>query len=275
MVAMKKLNVLFVTFLAISGFAFADSNTVASANVLGYTKITDPASNKLALVAAPFNCGTGTVSTLCDVFGTNQLRQSTSLIRCDQVILWNVVEQKYVRYAQKSTGLFYSSTNFGSSAPSVNPSVTRGEAMWIQSPITAYSPTSRTVIISGNVPSDGSYTNPIVGNSGAPLSFIANPYPVEVDINNLINTNDGAKGNASLLKADKIKLWSDANQQYVQLALKLSSTVPAVNNKWLYQTNFGSSVTSAPSIMIKPGQGFWYQTTNAFTWVETKTYTLE
>jgi hypothetical protein len=272
---MKKLSIAFIVALVLAGISFADSNTVASANVLGYTKVIDPASNKLVLVAAPFNCGTGTVNTLQDVFGTNQLRQSTSLIRCDQIILWDVAEQKYVRYAQKPTGLFYSSTNFGSSAPSLNPSVARGQAMWIQSPITAYSPTDKTVVISGNVPNDASYANSIVGNSGAPLSFIANPYPVEADINSLINTNDGAKGNAALLRADKIKLWDAASQQYIQLALKLSTTVPAVNNKWLYQTNFGSSATSAPVIMVKPGQGFWYQTTNALTWVETKTYVLE
>ncbi len=269
---MKKIIFLITSALMLSGFSFADTSII---DVVGYIAVTSPASNKLALVSAPFNCGTGAVSTLSDVFGTNQLRQNVSLLKCDQVFLWDVVSQQYVRYAQKPTGMFYSSTNFGSSAPSVNPSITRGQAMWIQSPTTTYSPTDKTVIISGRVPNDGSYTNQIVGNSGAPLNFIANPYPVEVDINSLINTNDGAIGNVSLLKADKIKLWSDVNQQYVQLALKLSSTVPAVNNKWLYQTNFGSSVTSAPIIMVKSGQGFWYQTTNAFSWIETKNYTLE
>jgi hypothetical protein len=178
-----------------------------------------------------------------------------------------------VQYAQKTNGLFYYTTNFGSAAQSVNPTVTRGQALWILSPSATYAPTDRVIYISGDVPRDGSYTNPIVGNSGNPLSFIANPYPVEMDINNLISTNDGANGNASSTRADKIRLWDNASQQYVNLALKLSTTVPAVNNKWLFTTNFGSTVTNAPIIKVQPGQGFWYQTTNAFTWVEALTYT--
>jgi len=269
---MKKLSLALTIASIISSVSFADTNTVASANVLGYTKVINPASNKYVLVAAPFNCGTGTVSTLLDIFGTNQLRQNNSFIsRCDRVILWDIASQRYVSYAQKSTGGFY--TNFSSAA--TNPTVTRGQAMWLLSPL-GYSPSNTTVIISGNVPSDGSYTNSIAGNSGSPFSFIANPYPVEMDINSLINTNDGAKGNASFTaKADLIRLWDNATQTYIELSLKLSATVPAVNNKWMYKTNFGSAYTTPPVIKIKPGQGFWYQTTNAFTWVENKTYTLE
>jgi hypothetical protein len=268
---MKKLSIAFIVALVFAGISFADSNTVASANVLGYTKVIDPASNKFVLIAAPFNCGTGTVSTLLDIFGTNQLRRSPIAARCDQVILWNTAQQSYIKYVQKTTGAFHYYTNFGGTA--VNPTVTRGQAIWIVSPL-GYSPSNINIIISGNVPNDGSFTNLIVGNSGNPFNFIANPYPVEMDINNLINTNDGARGHASIVtRADKIKLWNDASQSYIDLSLKLSATVPAVNNKWMYTTNFGSAYTNPPVIKIKPGQGFWYQTTNSFTWVEALTYT--
>ena len=253
----------------------AATNVVSSANVVGYIQVVDPASNRYVLISAPFNSGTGTVSTLVDILGTNQLRRASFAIQCDQIIMWDTVQQKYVRYAQKTNGNFYYTTNFGSSAQSVNPTVTRGQALWLLAPSATYAPTSRVIYISGNVPNDGAYTNPVVGNSGKPLNFMANPYPVEVDLNNLINTNDGAKGSSFAVSADKIKLWDDASQQYVNLALKLNPSVPSVNNKWLFATNFGSTVTSAPSIMITPGQGFWYQTTNAFTWVETKTYNLQ
>jgi hypothetical protein len=268
---MKKLNIVFVVASLFAGISFADTNTVASANVLGYTKVIDPASNRYVLISAPFNCGTGTVSTLQDILGTNQLRQSFLAARCDQILLWNVSAQQYVQYVQKTNGNFYYYTNFTGSA--INPTVTRGQALWIKSPVAAYAPSNKIVVISGNVPSDGSYTNTVTGNPAKPLNFIANPYPVEMDINALINTNDGAKGNAIVSRADKIMMWDDASQQYIHLSLKLSGTVPAVNNKWLYYTNF--TATTPPAINVKPGQGFWYQTTNAFTWVETKTYTLE
>jgi hypothetical protein len=121
--------------------------------------------------------------------------------------------------------------------------------------------------ISGNVPDDTSFTNSIVGNSGNPMNFIANPYPVAIDINDLINTNDGANGHTLLSRADRAFLWDGVAQQYVNLALKTPT------NKWLYVTNFSAAV--APVIKIQPGQGFWYRTTNAFTWVETKTYNLQ
>jgi hypothetical protein len=223
------------------------------------------------LISAPFNCGTGTVSTLLDVFGTNQLRQSFLSGRCDQVLLWDNVQQRYVQYAQKTNGLFYFTTNFTGAAQ--NPYVTRGQAIWIKAPVSTYAPSEKTIVISGNVPNDGAFTNSIVGDSGKPFSFIANPYPVEMDLNELINTNDGAKGGTLTSRADKILLWDTFEQKYINLSLKLSTTVPAVNNKWLYTTNFTASV--APAIYIKPGNGFWYQTTNAFTWVENKTYILE
>ena len=272
---MKKLTTLLMAGFAFTAVSYAATNTVSSANVVGYIQVVDPASNRYVLVSAPFETGTGTVSTLSDIFGTNQLRQSSILTRCDQVIMWDTIHQQYMNYAQKTDGFFYAATNFGSTASSVNPTVTRGQALWIRSPSSTYAPTNRIIYISGDVPNDGSFTNAIVGNSGSPLNFIANPYPVEMDLNSLINTNDGAIGNAIATRADKVKLWDDAGQQYINLALKLSTTVPAVNNKWLYQTNFGSSVTSAPIIKIQPGQGFWYQSTNAFIWVESKPYILE
>jgi len=267
---MKKLSLALTIASIISGASFADTNTVASANVLGYTKVIDLASNKYVLVAAPFNCGTGAVSTLVDVFGTNQLRQNNLSGRCDLVIMWDAVAQQYVRYGQKTNGLFYLSTAFGGSP--TNPLVRRGQAMWIQSPVAAYSPSNKTVVISGNVPSEGSYTNYIVGNSGKPLSFIANPYPVEKDLSDLISTNDGASANALSGRADQVRVWDDATQQYVYYALKFSANTN-VNNKWLLTTAF--SVSTPPVVKIKPGQGFWYQTTNSFTWVESKSYTLE
>jgi hypothetical protein len=262
---MKKLSIAFIVALVFAGISFADSNTVASANVLGYTKVTDPASNKMTVVAAPFNCGTGTVMTLQDIFGTNQLRQGILPGRCDQVFVWDFSQQKYAQYVQKTNGMFYYYTNFGGSA--VSPVITKGQAMWVKAPVTTYSPTEKTVIISGNVPVDGAYTNPIIGNSGAPLSFIANPYPVEMDINDLISTNDGAKGHFLPTKADRIMLWDNASQQYLNLALKTPT------NKWFFYTNFSAS--SAPVFKIKPGHGFWYKTTNSFTWIESKTYVLE
>lgn len=245
------------------------TNVVSSANVVGYIQVVDPASNRYVLISAPFNSGTGTVSTLLDIFGTNQLRQSHLSGRCDQIIMWDVSQQKYVSYAQKTNSLFYPFLQFTGSP--TNPTVTRGQALWILAPSAAYAPTTQSVWIAGDVPSDGAYTNSIVGNSGNPYNFIANPYPVEMDINSLISTNDGANGNSLSGRADKIMLWDDASQQYINLALKLSTTVPAVNNKWLYFASF--TATNAPTIIIQPGQGFWYQTTNSFTWVEALTYT--
>lgn len=268
---MRKLSIALTIVAIISGVAFADTNTVASANVLGYTKVIDPASNKMVLVAAPFNCGTATVSTLKDIFGTNQLRQSSTASRCDQVLTWDVSAQKYVQYVQKTNGNFYYFTNFLGS--SVNPSVTRGQALWIKAPSGTYAPSDKTVIVSGNVPNDGSYTNLIAGNSGKPMTFIANPYPVEKDLYDLINTNDGAIGSGTASRADKVMIWDDASQKYISFSLRTSVVTPAVNNKWLYFTNF--LATTPPVVKIRPGQGFWYQTSNAFTWVEKKTYTLE
>ncbi|HNX52215.1 MAG TPA: hypothetical protein PKI68_00565 [Pontiellaceae bacterium] len=264
---MKKMVAILIAGIAVT--ASAVTNTVSSANVVGYIQVVDPVSNKYVLISAPFNSGTGTVSTLLDIFGTNQLRQSQLATRCDLIIMWDEVSQQYVRYGQKTNGLFYLNTAFTGSP--TNPIVKRGQAMWLQAAPGTYAPTNKIIYISGDVPNDDSYTNHIVGNSGSPLTFIANPYPVEMDLNSLINTNDGAIASALATRADQVRIWDDATQQYVYYALKASANTN-VNNKWLINTSFAA--TNPPVVKIKPGQGFWYQTTNAFTWVETKPYNL-
>jgi len=267
---MKKSMVALLLSGIISGAASAQS--VSSANVVGYIQVTSPSSNRFSLISAPFNSGNENSGlTLIDVFGTNQLRQSSLAVRCDKIITWDVGEQRYVQYAQKPDGLFYSTANF-TGAPT-NPVVKRGQALWILAPSATYAPVEKSLYISGDVPNDEFYDISIVGNSGAPFSFIANPYPVEMSIHSLINTNHGANANALAVRADKVRLWDDASQQYVYLALKASTTVPAVNNKWLYASSF--TATEAPEIMVKPGQGFWYQTTNAFNWVMERPYSLD
>lgn len=273
---MKKLSIALAVATLIAGFSFADdSNTVGSANVLGYTKLVDPVSNRYILVSAPFNCGTGAVSTLVDIFGTNQLRRNSLSTRCDLVTMWDAAMQQYVSYGQKSNGLFYVYTAFTGSP--TNPVVNRGQALWVQAAPGTWAPTSRVIIISGNVPNDGAYTNYItgtIGNTGkvAVLSFIANPYPVAMDLSSLINTNDGARANALSTRADTVMTWDDVAQQYVTYALKASANTN-VNNKWLIYSSFTSTVP--PVVTIQPGQGFWYSTTNAITWIESKPYTLE
>ncbi len=262
---MKAARLIALLTIAAACMAQAETNIVSSANVVGYIQVVDPASNRLALVSAPFNSGTGTVSTLLDVFGTNQLRQSAAAVRCDQVLTWDLAQQRYVQYVQKTNGFFYYYTNFSGTA--VNPSITRGQALWIRAPSATYAPTEKTIYISGNVPSDGSYTNTVLGNSGNPMNFLANPYPVEMELSSLISTNDGAKGSAVASRADRVFLWDSVGQQYINLALRTPT------NKWFYYTNF--TATSAPDIRIQPGQGFWYRTTNSFTWIESKVYTLQ
>lgn len=268
---MKKFIITAVLTGLIGGAAFAaTTNVVNSANVVGYIQVVDPASNRYVLISAPFNSGTGTVSTLLDIFGTNQLRKSDNATRCDKVIAWDTVQQKYIQYVQQNNGTFHYFTNFLGAA--VNPAVTRGQALWLLSPSATYAPTNQIVYISGDVPNDGAYTNSIAGGTGKPFSFIANPYPVEMDINSLINTNDGAIGSGNNTKADKIMLWDNDGQKYITLSLRVAPSDPSLNNKWLYFTNFVLA-TSAPAIKVQPGQGFWYQTTNAFTWIEPLTYT--
>lgn len=253
----------FTTLLALiltSGLAHAQTTNVASVNAVGYVRVEIPPAGGYTLAGVNFVKVGGGDLTMLDVFGTNQLAQSFLQARCDKVLMWSPESQSYETYVQKSTdNQFYYYTNWTGSA--VNPTILPGAAMWLQSPSIAIE--TNVLYIMGEVPSDGAYTNQIAGDVGKPYNFVANPYPVSMALDELINTNNGAVGSFLQARADQVLIWDSESQSYVNLVLK----TPA--NQWFFFTNWTGS---AAGTVIQPGQGFWYQGNTNFEWMVSKPY---
>ncbi len=258
---MKKILITALLTSLIAGAAFADnSNVVSSANIVGYVQTELPPSGHLVLVGSSFD-GTNDNPTLISIFGTNQLTQSFIPGLCDQVYLWDTQTQEYISVAQKSADHnFYYLTNWtGNTCNDLD--IPLGSALWVKSFGSSIS--TNTLSISGDVPMYGSITNIVSGDAGRPLAFICNPYPTAKNINDLINTSDGATASFIPALADAIYLWDKGNQAYVSIGLKNS------DNMWHYATNWSGA---AVSIDVEVGEGFWYGALNTFSWIETKDF---
>ncbi len=264
---MKKMIIGICVMLLVASFAQAQTTQVLSRNAVGYVKVIIPASNKFNMVTANFFAIGQTNMTFTQLFGVGQLRATNLSTRCDVVYTWDRVGQIYQRYAQWTNGLFYFVTNFGSGRTPVNPIVAPGQALWVQSPSGVFGGTSNDLYFMGEVPSVANFTNlfnPEPWSGTPPFFFVANPYPTAVNVNDLINTNDGAVASTLSTRADKLYMWDMAGQRYIILALK------AVTNKWFLSTNFNAA---APTFVLEPGQGCWYQARTNFNWRESRPYT--
>jgi len=264
---MKKTSVL-ITSLCALGAAVSMAAPVSSVNAVGYYTVTLPASNKFVMVGSSFDPVSGNTNvprTVLDIFGAESgLRKSQNPARVDKVLVWDVSSQLYLVLGMKTNGLFYKWDAF--SGGTTNPVVPLGYGLFIQSPIASNGGSNDTTItLAGQVPTV--LTN-VLSISGAvpiaPYQLICNPYPVSLPLNQLINTNHGAKGSSSPANCDRVFLWDVDVQKYITLGLRTPSNMWAVWDPW--------TPASYPNYNIEPGRGFWYVAKSNFTWKAEKAY---
>lgn len=255
---MKKMSAVIMSLCVLSAAAAMAVDPVYSVNIVGYANVSVPTNNLYALTGINFRDIGGGGMTLLEIFGTNQLKKSQLTGQADKVLLWDVDGQKYVSYAQKTNGNFYALIGWTTNAPATNV-IASGTALWIQSVVSS----ARTVAVAGEVPTDGAMTNYIYGNSSYPYYLICNPYPVAVDIQDFINTNNGARSSGLTGQADKMTLWDPVGQKYITLGLKS-------DNKWHLLTGW---TTNAPYVgKIAVGEGAFFQSKTNITWVINKPF---
>ncbi len=263
---MKKMSAIIASLCVLSAAAAMAADPVYSVNAVGYVNVTVPASNKFVMVGLSFDSVTGaTERTVLDVLGANSgLRKSQNPARVDKVYLWDVSTQLYLVLGMKTNGLFYKWDAFGGNP--TNPVIPRGYGVFIQSPTGGNGGTNdTTVTLTGQVPSALTNTLDIAGAVPvAPYQLICNPYPVSVRLDDLVNTNHGAKGSSSPANCDRVFIWDTAVQQYVTLGLRTPSNMWAVWSPW--------TPASYPNYTIEPGSGFWYVGKTNFTWKVGKAY---
>jgi hypothetical protein len=257
----QKMNKIFAGILAVSmtaGLVSAQEQTnVLSRNAVGYVKVDVQPAGKLHLISDPFLLISDSgPKTLAEIFplGSGFKASPNVPANSDSAILWNVESQTYSTYGQKaSDGLFYAKTAWGG-APFTD-ELPVGTAVWLQTTFSSSQPTN--VVLMGEVPADRSLTLQVAGSVGSsPLTFLANPYPVEMALIDFLNQESGVVGSTVPALADTVTLWDQAAQAYLTYGLRLNALGPGVH-EWRLKNAWGTS--PAEVVKLVPGQGFIYQ----------------
>jgi hypothetical protein len=253
---MKKLSIAFIVALVLAGISFADSNTVASANVLGYTKrVLLP--GKYTLIGINFDANNGN-PTLKDVLGTNQLKAAANYLDADRVVLWNKQTSSYQAYAQYDGDReFYPCNNATewNTSSSTNPTIPMSTGFWIISG----SSTTNTLLLSGSVVTNASKQINIANG----YQLIAWPFSSGQAVSTMTVTN--LTKAANYLDADRIAVWD--GDHYQQYGLFTDGDWYPCNTA----TEWNNAIAETDRV-ISLGEGFWFIGISAKTITETSPY---
>ncbi len=175
----KKISIFLTILFAISFAAHAaPTNTVGSANIMGYSKVPEPASG-IDIVSPQFLSSGGSSMTLSNAF--------TGLE--DETYLYSWTGSSYVSYIYYDGYGWYDAITFDLENDTV---VNQGQAFWL-------SGAGSNGLVSGDVPADTTITNAV----SAGLNLIANPYPVALALGTITNQ----AGLTTLSDEDLIYAW--------------------------------------------------------------------
>jgi hypothetical protein len=255
---MKKL--LAVLLVSLTGLS-AHSQTVASANILGYTKVEKLGNRGYSLIGVNFNSDNQTLSQLLTFTPTGSLDVNT----CDRIALWNPTNQNFDTYLYYYYDGNYPDnegwkllSDFEWEGQIQDPVVPSGSGIWMLSTPSAL---TTNILIAGNVESAGSVTNSIVEG----LNILANPYATAVAVNDLEFT---PVGSLDINTCDRLAVWNPTNQTFeTYLYYYYDGNYPA-NEGWKLLSDFEwEGSVQNPTIGI--GQSFWYRAQSNLTWTAT------
>ncbi|MDD4737236.1 MAG: hypothetical protein PHP44_14160 [Kiritimatiellae bacterium] len=249
---MKKIMSLALTGLLAATVAHAASNEVYSVNVVGFSKVDAPVG--LSIMAMPFDAE---ASTIDDVVGTNGVYGNSSTI-ADNVMIYDELSQSFKIFWLRSLSAFGGPIWFSAAGPATNEYLYPGMSFWYQS--RAASDWTNTMV--GDVVPDAAVTNVIVPG----LQLMSYPYSTDVVMTDM-NLTNGVYGNSSTI-ADNIMLYDSENESFRIFWLRSLSAFGGPI--WF------SASGPATNVVIKMGEGFWYQSRAAsnMNWVEPCPYDL-
>jgi hypothetical protein len=241
-------------FAAIS-FAQEDSNTVSSANIVGYSQVALEPGGKYTLASCNFQ--TGETNTLLSIFGTNQLTQSDSLLNCDRVFLYDSVSQTYQAWAQWTDGVFYKANNLTewNAEISGDPEVPVGTGFFISS-----GNVSNTLYLSGDVVMVETQNVEIAEG----YQILGYGFSSDINLQETAFSESGAAADNNMLNCDRVHAWE--GDRYQAYALW-------TNGVWYKANNLDEWNAEIPATnQLALSQGFFYEAQNPITWTETNKY---
>ena len=241
--------------------SFGQSGEVYSLNVVGFQKVTAPAS-RLQISATPFDQANPNIDSAVGA----QLTGSDAYGVSDNILLWNVQGQAYSNYfIAGGVGEPYDGHWF---TPALQPATNfpanlyPGRAFWIRS----RQAFTQTVVFAGSLVSANCVTTRIPSG----LSLLGYPYSAAIKLNDTAFSN-GACGGDSFGSSDNILKWDAERQMFVNYFLAGDVGLPEYNWKWIIP----QGLVVASNVYLQPGEGFWYRHRGSgFDWVETRPYSV-
>lgn len=261
---MKKAWMVALVLGVASTVAMAQTD-VMSVNVVGFTKVNVLPGGKFNLFSTPFDSIDQADANLLGVFGTNSLTKlppfSLPPPFADVVSLFDPSVPEWKFYYQGTDNMFYDVDAWPAGSPT-NPPLAPGEGFLLQSSVG--STTTNTIALMGEVVSVATQTLAMV------TGFQVCGYPFSSDID-IQNTSFASMPGATKLAdpmlppplADVISVM-DASGNYVNYYLN-------TDGKW-YDVSAWPAGTPVTDVVLRLGQGFWYNAIGSFSWVETNKY---
>ncbi|MFC1452783.1 hypothetical protein ACFLSJ_05500 [Verrucomicrobiota bacterium] len=250
---MKRTVVMAVVVGLVASLSLAQ---VTSVNAVGIVKRNVEA-QKLTFGAFnfdPVNADETAGVPLAEVLG-DQLTAGNTFLRADNVIIWDIANQRYITFFKFMDGNWRNSENFGQTATNI---MYNGDAFWIVS----HQGADQEITFSGEVVDIPGKTNEMTFAVG--LNMFGYPYPAELPLNDT-GLYDAANKGTTFLTGDNVIVWDQANQQYVTYFAFLGTA------DWRNKDNMGQS----GDFPLGLGTGYWYVRRNTIgTWAETQPYVL-
>lgn len=238
---MKKISVFVaVAAVALTGAVALAQTNVYSRNAVGAIRL-DLDKGKLYMISHQlFPLGTNVTTPELVLGTTNSLPVGTRLY------LWNPLEGggAYFTELLRSNGKWNPGTN-----------ELRGKAFWISVPDTAVS-NSYTVFMMGEVPDTTTMPTSVVavvgGGEASQFNMLTFQYPVATAWTGTTLATSASVG-------DRIYIWDAIGG-------------PTSNGAYVSSLKRSNGTWNNNSIVLQPGQGFWFSTTNTSLWSESKPY---
>jgi len=264
---MKKITLVLTILLAVSFAAHAapPTNTVGSANIMGYTKISLPSDSYFLAGASFVDAPDGSVD-VASLLGTDILSGHYLPANADKVHVWTSNQVYLTLGLYDDTGVGGSTTEWRDTSdfygPAASAIISCSEGFWVES--TSSSP-SNTILVSGDVVLLTNTTNDIVPG----FQILSYPFSSDRAITSLTFIADGALGDVFPASADKIHVFNTGTSTYDVYGFYDDSGYGGSTKEWRNTSDFYGSATPATVNLAK---GFWYEAQTNFTWIEDNPY---
>ncbi|MFA5689416.1 MAG: hypothetical protein WC959_09775 [Kiritimatiellales bacterium] len=251
---MKKWVILLASASIAAGI-FAESNTVTSANILGYVKVDAPPAGAFDILSlVQFSKENDEINIQDAISNLNELNASTTWENADKLYVWTGTSYKQYGLYADGTDVFWMGDDASRwtlpFVPAMPATITlrRGNAVWYT---TGNNAVPAKILISGDVFMDSSFNTEVY----AGFSLIAYPYSSDISLADLSISN--ATASSTWGNADKLYAWTGTSYKQYGLYDDGTSVFWMGDDASRWTLPFVPATPATNTISLS--KGFWYE----------------